>query len=213
MAKENIRKNEEKQEAEESNKNLFLNYLIKNKLIIFGFIIFTICISIPIIYKVLANEKEIIQNVNEGKKELILIKNEKSIKQKVILKKHNQELVENLKFVNKEIYDCLSIANYYDKYVDNENIIRKVKLFREKYYTYLNITRFAIPVIGSVSVGKSTLLNYILDLKNFLETGIDITTRFLCIIRHNINYKSPVISNITIEERNLLKYNFIKDTI
>ena len=221
MAKENIRKNEEIEKDEKSTQNEYLKNLIKNKMIIYAIIILAICIIICIINNVFKKNSEIIQNIEYGKKELIIDKKELPIDEnkeipmveKIILKKHNQELVEDLKDVNKKIYEFLSMTNYYNKYVDDENIIEKVKNLKEKYYTYLNITRFAIPVIGSVSVGKSTLLNYILNLKNFLETGIDITTRFLCIIRHNINYKSPVISNITIEERNLLKYNFIKDLI
>ena len=131
----------------------------------------------------------------------------------ITFKKHNQELVEKLKNVNKKIYEFLSLTDIYKRFVDDEDIIEKIKNLREKYYTYLNITRFAIPVIGSVSVGKSTLLNYILDLKNLLETGTYITTNFFCIIRHNINYKLPVFSNITIEEREKFKYNFIKETI
>ena len=222
MAKENIRKKEEIEKDEKSSQNEYLKNLIKNKMIIYAIIILAIGIIICIIINNLFKKNsEIIQNIEYGKKELIIDKKELPIDEnkeipmveKIILKKHNQELVEDLKDVNKKIYEFLSMTNYYNKYVDDENIIEKVKNLKEKYYTYLNITRFAIPVIGSVSVGKSTLLNYLLNLKNFLETGIDITTRFLCIIRHNINYKSPIISNITIEERNLLKYNFIKDLI
>ena len=127
---------------------------------------------------------------------------------KKIFKKHNQELVEELNKVNDKISSFLSLDSYYNKYIDDENLKNEVRSIREKYYTYLNIKRFAIPIIGIVSVGKSTLLNYLLDLKNFLETGSEITTRFLCIIRHNINNEKPVISNITIEDRDEFKYNF-----
>ena len=118
-------------------------------------------------------------------------------------------MVEELKKVNKEINEFISLTNYYNKYLDDDRIKKETNNIKEKYYTYANITRFAIPIIGSVGVGKSTLLNYLLDLNNFLETGIDITTRFLCIIRHNQNYEKPIISNITIEERDEYKYNFI----
>ena len=145
----------------------------------------------------------------EAKKENIEENKEKIKEKRITPKNHNQELVEKLKEVNKKIYDFLSLTNYYYKYIDDEQIKTKIMNIRKKYNIYLNIKRFAIPIIGSVSVGKSTVLNYLLNLRNFLETGRDITTRFLCIIRHNVNYEVPIISNITIKERDLFKYNFI----
>ena len=102
------------------------------------------------------------------------------------------------------------LIKIFEKNIDDENIKNRAKKLKEKYFSYLNITRFQIPIIGSVSEGKSTLLNYLLDMKNFLETGVDLTTRALFIIRHNKNYKYPVISNLTIEERDSFKYNFLK---
>ena len=149
------------------------------------------------------HEEEKIEEKNQRKME------EKIKEKRITPKNHNQELVEKLKEVNKKIYDFLSLTNYYYKYIDDEQIKTKIMNIRKKYNIYLNIKRFAIPIIGSVSVGKSTVLNYLLNLRNFLETGRDITTRFLCIIRHNVNYEVPIISNITIKERDLFKYNFI----
>ena len=215
MANEKSIKNEKPMTTEQNTDNECFMFLLKNKVakIIIEIIIILMGSLIPKIYEAYKNIPETIQNINNIKNQIILDKKETPVIQKRILKKHNQELVDSLNDVNKKIYDFLSLTNYHNKYVDDENIIEKVENLREKYYTYLNIKRFAIPIIGSVSVGKSTFLNYILDLKNFLETGIDITTRFLCIIRHNINYKTPVISNITIEERDFLKYNFLQDTI
>ena len=158
------------------------------------------------------NSQQTGKDAIDGLKNKEIFEKEQYFKNKFLVER-NQELVEKLKDVNKKIYDFLSLTEFYNKYVKDQNILDKHKILKEKYYTYLNIERFAIPVYGSVNVGKSTLLNYILDLKNFLEIGIDITTRFLCIIRHNINYKTPVISNITIEKRDFLKYNIKKDSI
>ena len=124
---------------------------------------------------------------------------------------HNQELVKLLKNVNKTVNYILLLNKIYGKYIDDKKIKNRISNLEKKYLNYLNITRFQIPIIGIVSAGKSTLLNYLLELKNFLETGEDITTRFLCIIRHNKNYKYPVISNLTIENRDNYKYNFIKN--
>ena len=44
-----------------------------------------------------------------------------------------------------------------------------IKEFKNKYYIYKGIKRFAIPVIGCISSGKSTLLNYILELKKLYK--------------------------------------------
>ena len=211
-------------------------YFIKKPMII-SIIILIMCYSISIIWSKLNKNTSSIQlnNHQTKNKKKDDLKNSSSIqinsrhigneqkdnltnsesleKEEKIKFSHNQELVDKLKDVNKKIYDFLSLTEFYNKYVEDQNLLDKVKILKKKYYTYLKIERFAIPVIGAVSVGKSTLLNYLLDLKNFLEIGNDITTRFLCIIRHNINYKNPVISNVTIEKRDFLKYNFKKDTI
>ena len=209
----------------------FLNKYFNNLKLIFQrnyvqIIILIICLLIPRIYIQLKKIPEIrlyiINIINLLK--IVLEKKEtkfNNVKPEIIeekkdvqnIKKHEQELVFKLKDVNKKLFDFLSLTDYYDKYIDNEDIIKNIRILREKYYSYKNIKRFSIPIIGSVNAGKSTLLNYLLNLRNFLETGSDITTRFFCIIRHNINYKTPVISNITIEERDDFKYNFMKDKI
>jgi septin family protein len=46
--------------------------------------------------------------------------------------------------------------------------------------------KFAIPVIGMISSRKSTFLNSLLGI-DLLETKDDVTTKFVCIIRHNQN--------------------------
>ena len=62
-----------------------------------------------------------------------------------------------------------------------KNLIKKFKLL---YYPYRNIRRFAIPVIGCISSGKSTILNYLLRLRKTLQVAQEITTKCICIIRH-----------------------------
>ena len=41
--------------------------------------------------------------------------------------------------------------------------------FGNKFYIYQNIRRFSIPVIGCISSGKSTILNYLLKLKKLCK--------------------------------------------
>ena len=208
MANENIGKSKEQMKDRDNFKKDDFKYLLKSKVarILFEIIIILVCSLIHIIYKSFKKKQETIPNI---KNEIIREEREIPITEKKFLKKHNQELVEKLKDVNKKIYDFLSLTNYYNEYVDGEKIIEKVENLRKKYNNYLNIKRFAIPIIGTV--GKSAFLNCIFELIDFYENEEEATTsKFLCIIRHNINYKTPVISNIKIEERDFLKYNFIK---
>ena len=184
-------KSKNKKEKNNLNKKPFVPIILLSI-----FILISAILVIKIKFTPNSEKNQTTTNKKEIKEEKIGFK----IREEIDLKKHNQELVEKLNKVNKKINEFLSLTNYYNKYIDDENIKHQVDIIRNKYYTFLNIKRFAIPIIGSVSVGKSTLLNYLLDLKNFLETGTDITTRFLCIIRHNINYKKPLLSNITIED-------------
>ena len=64
------------------------------------------------------------------------------------------------------------------------------------------LKRFSIPVLGKISSGKSTLLNYILNLHGIFETNYNVSTKFICIIRHNPNLiNSPKIYNVSFIER------------
>lgn len=74
-------------------------------------------------------------------------------------------------------------------------------LFSDKYNKFINIKRFCIPIIGAISCGKSTIMNYLLPFHNMLETGEKVTTKFICIIRHKKEAKIPEIYNVKIEER------------
>ena len=73
--------------------------------------------------------------------------------------------------------------------------------FSEKYFQYINIKRFCIPIIGPISSGKSTIMNYLLPFHNMLETGEKVTTKFICIIRHKKEAIIPELYDVKIEER------------
>ena len=75
------------------------------------------------------------------------------------------------------------------------------KEFNSKYLRYINIKRFAIPVIGRINSGKSTFLNSILGLNNILESNSNITTKFVCIIRHDSLLTEPKAYSVILEER------------
>ena len=83
-----------------------------------------------------------------------------------------------------------------------------IKEFKNKYYIYKGIKRFAIPVIGCISSGKSTILNYLLNLKKILQIGGDIVTKCVCIIRHKKGCKKARIFNVDIQVRDNGFYNF-----
>ena len=70
--------------------------------------------------------------------------------------------------------------------------------------------RKGIIVIGMISSGKSTFLNSLLGI-NYLETKIDITTKFICIIRYNNEINEPKFCHLKIKEEEKGKYYFIKD--
>ena len=69
----------------------------------------------------------------------------------------------------------------------------------------------AVPVIGMISSGKSTFLNSLLGL-DVLETKDDVTTKFVCIIRHNKSLSQPKFYHIKLEkDEDSENYSFIKD--
>ena len=72
-------------------------------------------------------------------------------------------------------------------------------------------SRKAIPIIGMVSSGKSTFLNSLLG-TDVLEAKDDITTKFVCIIRHSPSLKEPLFYHLKLSHD--LKsddYIYIKD--
>ena len=47
-----------------------------------------------------------------------------------------------------------------------EELKKLIIEFQEKYAQFKDLKRFSIPVIGCISSGKSTILNYLLNLNN-----------------------------------------------
>jgi hypothetical protein len=64
--------------------------------------------------------------------------------------------------------------------------------------------KFCVPIIGSISCGKSTFLNSLIYNDDFgdnlLEEGLQITTKFVCVIRHNQKLESPEFYHVTFEK-------------
>ena len=84
-------------------------------------------------------------------------------------------------------------------FFENKNDLKvKIQDFNLNYSKYKNLERFSVPIIGKISSGKSTILNFILDLKEKLQVKTNTTTRFVCLIRHNklLKNKDPLIYNV-----------------
>ena len=81
--------------------------------------------------------------------------------------------------------------------------------FKKKYEKFRDIKRFSIPIIGMISSGKSSFLNFLLGM-NCLEKDDDIATKSVVIIRHNKNLKidEKYIYSAIIKERHEGFYNF-----
>ena len=133
----------------------------------------------------------------ENKKEISIDKNDKINE---YLKK-----IEDLSlfFKNIIISPEIAIPEINDEYF----------LFKKKYEQFKGIKRFAIPVFGIISSGKSTFLNYILNLDELLEIKEDISTQFICIIRNKKNLKKPKLYSIklVLRDKDNNFVNFIKD--
>ena len=99
------------------------------------------------------------------------------------------------------------------KYIEEE-LSDKINSFITNYQKFDNIKRFAIPIIGKINCGKSTILNFLLNLDDILQYSCNTTTKFISIIRHNKNLKgkNPLIYNVKFEKRafvnNYYLYNF-----
>jgi len=135
-----------------------------------------------------------------------------------IKKEKNKDLKNNNEFV-KKLYEkenfILDNINFLeDNRTDielhngDEKIKELIEEFKNKYYTYKDIKRFSIPVIGCISSGKSTILNYLLNLKKILQVAHKITTKCICIIRHRKGCKKAKIFNVDIKSRGDGLYNF-----
>ena len=82
----------------------------------------------------------------------------------------------------------------------------------KNYEKFLGIERFCIPVIGLISSGKSTFLNFLLNIE-CLESKFDITTKCVVIIRHNKSLDIPEIYSVKLEQRKNGCYNFEKNEL
>ena len=86
------------------------------------------------------------------------------------------------------------------------------KKFKDSYGRFKDIKRFSIPIIGMISSGKSTFLNFLLGM-NCLESGSDIVTKCVVIIRHNKDLEPDerYAYSVNFKERNEGFYDFEKD--
>ena len=72
--------------------------------------------------------------------------------------------------------------------------------------------RKSIPIIGTISSGKSLFLDNLLGL-NLLESSSSITSKFVCIIRHNKSLLEPkfyhieLIENGKDQKTGMIEYN------
>lgn len=122
--------------------------------------------------------------------------------------------------INKNICKINEIIgdDYYNEPLKNiQKLSKEIKSFVQYYQRFQNIKRFSIPIIGKINCGKSTILNYLLNLDDILQYSCGTTTKFVSIIRHNKNLKgkTPLIYNVKFEERAYINkihlYNFEKD--
>ena len=94
----------------------------------------------------------------------------------------------------------------------NKTIKKKINQWKNSSYPYIDIERFSIPIISTVSAGKSSFLNFLLNLKNSeLQTGEGITTKICVIVRHKKGEKKGKLYKVNIKKRaDINKYNFYK---
>ena len=83
-------------------------------------------------------------------------------------------------------------------------ILKNIKEFHIKYSKIKSIDRFSIPIICKCNSGKTTFINYLLHQRNLLEISPDISTKFICIIRHTSNLDYPEIYDVDIVQRDVI---------
>ena len=118
--------------------------------------------------------------------------------------KYIKELGKNIENIRKNLYEEKDKDK--EEYKEFKDLDEK---FNEKFIKFSGIERFCIPIIGLISSGKSTFLNYLLNI-DCLESKYDITTKCIVIIRHNKSLYSPELYSVKFKERNKGSYNFIK---
>ena len=136
----------------------------------------------------------------------------------------NEKLVIDYKKREKELASFMNnflINNTFILWDDKGDIkippsifIQKFLEILKEYLNYTNLEYFSIPVIGKISSGKSTFLNSLLGI-DCLESATKITTKFICIIRHNEDNETPrLFPAIKVERKSKINpkaINFIKD--
>ena len=182
----------------------------RNKKIYFYLVCIAVIILSYIFYKVLYTNKDNNENVEKnGYEEPIKSEEEKSqfISGNFSLKIQKEEQ----DILKKNFMKYLELSRIIDS-IKNETIKQTINLWRNISYPYFGIDRFSIPMESTISAGKTSILNYLLNLKNnLLQIGENITTKFCVIIRDNKKYKKGKIFNVTIEKRaEINKYNFMK---
>ena len=117
--------------------------------------------------------------------------------------------VQELILVNELIKEFFQIFKLKEKDIKilSPGLSELQKEFEPKYLKFLNIKRFAIPFIGRISSGKSTFLNFLSGLKNILESNTDISTKIVCIIRHNTLVSEPKAYKVILEKRDIENNN------
>ena len=124
--------------------------------------------------------------------------------------KNKIETINQINFYLKDYKDEIQ-----DLCKEKPNLKKEINDFNMYFSNYVELERFSIPVIGKISSGKSTILNYILDLKDSLQVKSETTTKFVCIIRHNklLKGQNPKLYNVNFVKRADLKdhFNFEKE--
>ena len=133
-------------------------------------------------------------------------------KNQIKILKKDDNIINNFEEKKEKILDIINFLEEYrvdiEMHEGDKEIKELIKEFKNKYYIYKNINRFCIPAIGCISSGKSTILNYLLNLNKTLQVAEKITTKCVCIIRHRKGCKKPKIFNVDIQERGKGLYNF-----
>ena len=112
----------------------------------------------------------------------------------------------DLKYKLMEILDLSRLIDT----ISDKNLRSIIYKWKNDNFPFLGIERFAIPVLSTISSGKSSLLNYIAN-TNYLQVRENVKTKFCIMIRHKKGYKKGKIYNVTIEKRaDINKYNFHK---
>ena len=120
---------------------------------------------------------------------------------------------------NEEIEKIYYLINKFQDKKKNKEIIKEIEnfgdIFKNYYNPYIGLKRFLIPIFGKISSGKSTLLNYLLNLHDIFETDTKTCTKFICIVRHNPKLTNELkLFNVSISEREVYKsrklWNFEK---